>query len=139
MAACCGKAPSESLRTPHISHGHNQTGYAGANIGADYKRDCCFDIKYSGCHHGHNAGSNCGRTLNNGCGQKADKQSRKRSCCDSNYFLGIALTEFSSTDSNEFEGKKENKNKQQGQQNLRWAYPESIFLSGKNSDFFQVN
>ena len=138
MAAGCGKASSESLRTAHIAHGHNHTCYASANIGADYKRNCRFDTKHTGCHHGHDTGSNCGRTLNNGCSQKADKQCWEGPCCDSDYFLGVILTEFSSTDCDEFEGKKKNKNEQQGQQNLRRAYPESIFLSGKNFDFFQV-
>lgn len=139
MAACGGKAPSKSLWTAHIAHGHNQTGYAGANIRANYKWDCSFNAKHTGCHHGHNAGSNCGRTLNNGCSQKTDKQCWEGPCCDSDYFLGVILTEFSSANCDEFEGKKKNKNEQQGQQNLRRAYPESIFLSGKNSDFFQVN
>jgi hypothetical protein len=49
------------------------------------------------------------------------------------------LTKFSSTDCNEFQGKEKNKNQEQGQQNLRRAYPESKFLSGKNFNFFQVN
>ena len=138
MAAGCGKASSESLRTAHIAHGHNQTGYASANIRTDYKWDCRFNTKYTGCYHGHNAGSNGGRTLDNRCGQKTNKHRRKRPCCDADYFLGIALTEFSSANCDEFKRKKKNKNQEQGQQNLRRAYPESIFLSGKNSDFFQL-
>jgi hypothetical protein len=52
--------------------------------------------------------------LNNRSGQKTNKHRRKRPCCDADYFLGIALTEFSSANCDEFKRKKENKNKQQG-------------------------